>query len=384
MNRIRIALPEGCREIMERIRLKGGESYAVGGAVRDALLGRIPGDFDVTTSFEPEEIMALFPDKKQIPTGKNFGTIAIITCGEIYEVTTFRSDGGYTDFRRPDHVTFSKDVREDLARRDFTVNAMAWSEETGLIDPFGGQSDLKSHLLRAVGDPEKRFGEDALRIMRLVRFASELSFQIEPETGKAAKKLAPLLEAISGERLSVELEKLLKGPAALAVMKDYRLVLQAFLGEFDVPDTLTGAYPADLALLFINQPSEALQRALERLKTSRHVREAAVFVHENLKTPLEEGRIALRLLLSRAGEEKARLLLLAKAPERLEELEDILRKGEAFELSSLALNGRDAENELGTHGKETGEALTFLLNAVIREQVQNQREALIRYWKEGK
>lgn len=374
-----IALPEGCREIMERIRLAGGESYAVGGAVRDALLGRPAGDFDVTTSFVPEEIMALFQDKKLIPTGKNFGTVGVEAEGDIFEVTTFRKDGNYSDFRRPDQVTFSKDIKEDLARRDFTVNAMAWSEETGLIDPFGGRKDLENRVLRAVGDPEKRFSEDALRIMRLLRFASQLGFVIDHRTGEAARSTKELLNAVSGERLSVELEKLLKGPSAMKVIGEYKEVLESFLGEITLPRKLTGAYHTDLAFLFEKQDGKALKTALERLKVSKKTRELALFVRENLAYPVPTNRIGLRLLLKAAGEEKARTLLSALAPEKLSELEDVIQN-DVWSYKSLTVRG----NDLGTEGEKTGEALDYLLDACIRERVKNDRESLIAYLKKGK
>lgn len=383
-----MTLPAGCREIMERIHLVGGECYAVGGAVRDALLCRPAEDVDMASSLTPEEIIKLFEDKKLIPTGKNYGTVGVMAGGEIFEVTTFRSDGYYGDLRRPDSVTFTKDIRKDLARRDFTVNAMAWSEEKGLIDPFGGQKDLADRLLCAVGEPEKRFGEDALRIMRLVRFISQLGFSAEENTGLAAHREAERLRAVSGERLSAELKKLLAGESAISALTAYRDVLAVFLGRFDVPPRLTGEYPADLALFYRKQPKSALEQVLERLKVSRRTRENALFVHENLFAELEEGRVGLRLLLFRAGEEKARLLLMAREamgePPRVPQFMEILTNGDVCSLAALALKGRDAEIMLGTRKRETGEALAFLLEAVMRERVENEKEKLIQYWKAGR
>ena len=191
-NKTTIRIPAGAAAILRVLEDHGYEAFVVGGCVRDSLLGRNPNDWDITTSALPEEVKSLF--HKTIDTGLKHGTVTILSHGEAYEVTTYRIDGEYLDGRHPSEVTFTASLEEDLKRRDFTINAMAYSESAGLKDFFGGVADLEKGLIRAVGDPMKRFGEDALRIMRAVRFAAQLDYDIEPETVQAMKKLAPTLQ----------------------------------------------------------------------------------------------------------------------------------------------------------------------------------------------
>ena len=186
-----INIPSYVKVIMNRIDGAGYEAFAVGGSLRDILLGKEPHDWDVTTSALPEEAMALFPDMHVIPTGIKHGTVTVVSSGFPIEITTYRVDGDYTDSRRPDKVQFTRNIEDDLSRRDFTVNALAYNEKRGLVDLFDGKNDLENKILRAVGDPEKRFTEDALRIMRAFRFSAQLGFDIEESTLAAAKKLAP-------------------------------------------------------------------------------------------------------------------------------------------------------------------------------------------------
>ncbi|MBO4406389.1 MAG: CCA tRNA nucleotidyltransferase, partial [Clostridia bacterium] len=232
-------LPSGALAIMKRIGEAGGRCVVVGGAVRDVLRGEKPEDVDLASSLPPEKVVSLFSDCRLILDGEKHGTVGILWDGEIFEVTSFRRDGDYPDRRHPAEVTFTGSLEEDLRRRDFTVNAMAWSPETGLVDPFGGKRDLEEGLLRAVGDPGKRFGEDSLRILRLLRFLSTLGFRAEEETGRAARRLAPALETVSGERIARELEKLLAGPAAARVLREYREIASLLLGEYQTPRALT-------------------------------------------------------------------------------------------------------------------------------------------------
>ena len=207
-----IKLDPGAALLMDALHGAGYAAYAVGGCVRDSLLGLDPHDWDLCTSARPEQVMALFGEEKCIPTGLQHGTVTVKQGGRLYETTTFRTEGAYSDGRHPDAVCFVPDVREDLARRDFTINAMAYSAEEGLIDPFGGQDDLAAHLVRAVGEPERRFEEDALRILRLYRFAARFGFAIDPATGAAARALGPHLDCVSAERIQEELLKLLAAP----------------------------------------------------------------------------------------------------------------------------------------------------------------------------
>ena len=207
-----IKLDPGAALLLDALHGTGHAAYAVGGCVRDSLLGLDPHDWDLCTSARPEQVMALFGEEKCIPTGLQHGTVTVKQGGRLYETTTFRTEGAYSDGRHPDAVCFVPDVWEDLARRDFTINAMAYSAEEGLIDPFGGRDDLAAHLVRAVGEPERRFEEDALRILRLYRFAARFGFAIDPATGAAARALGPHLDCVSAERIQEELLKLLAAP----------------------------------------------------------------------------------------------------------------------------------------------------------------------------
>ena len=207
-----IKLAPGAALLLDALHGAGHAAYAVGGCVRDSLLGLDPHDWDLCTSARPEQVMALFGEEKCIPTGLQHGTVTVKQGGRLYETTTFRTEGAYSDGRHPDAVCFVPDVREDLARRDFTINAMAYSAEEGLIDPFGGRDDLAAHRVRAVGEPERRFEEDALRILRLYRFAARFGFAIDPATGAAARVLGPHLDCVSAERIQEELLKLLAAP----------------------------------------------------------------------------------------------------------------------------------------------------------------------------
>ena len=209
---MKLTLDPGAAALLDTLHAAGYAAYAVGGCVRDSLLGRTAHDWDLCTSALPQQVMELFGAEQCIPTGLQHGTVTIKYGGQLYETTTFRTEGSYTDGRHPDEVQFVPDVREDLARRDFTINAMAYNEAEGLVDPFGGQKDLQNGLLRAVGEPQQRFTEDALRILRLYRFAARFGFALDAATARAARQLAPHLDCISAERIQEELAKLLAAP----------------------------------------------------------------------------------------------------------------------------------------------------------------------------
>lgn len=229
---MRITIPKDAKNILDTMHQAGFEAYVVGGCVRDALIGRVPGDWDITTNASPTEVKKLF--RRTIDTGIEHGTVTVMMGKEGYEVTTYRVDGKYEDSRHPSEVTFTKDLVEDMKRRDFTINAMAYNEEEGLIDRFGGERDLKEGIIRCVGDPEERFSEDALRIMRAVRFAAQLDFVIDDETQKAIKALAPTLDRISAERIQAELVKLLLSDNPEMIRSAYQLGITAVvLPEFD-------------------------------------------------------------------------------------------------------------------------------------------------------
>lgn len=233
MNDIRIELPEKVNIVLHTLRSAGFEAFVVGGCVRDSILGRTPEDWDITTSAKPEEVKRLF--RRTIDTGIKHGTVTVMLGRQGFEVTTYRIDGTYLDGRHPDHVTFTGSLREDLRRRDFTINAMAYNEEDGIIDYFDGLGDLKRGVIRAVGDPEERFREDALRIMRAVRFSAQLDYRIEDKTKEAVAALSRSLSKISAERIRTELTKLLVSPhpEELRVMAETGITA-VILPEFDV------------------------------------------------------------------------------------------------------------------------------------------------------
>ena len=277
-----IKLDPGAALLLDALHGAGHAAYAVGGCVRDSLLGLDPHDWDLCTSARPEQVMALFGEEKCIPTGLQHGTVTVKQGGRLYETTTFRTEGAYSDGRHPDAVCFVPDVREDLARRDFTINAMAYSAEEGLIDPFGGRDDLAAHLVRAVGEPERRFEEDALRILRLYRFAARFGFAIDPATGAAARALGPHLDCVSAERIQEELLRLLAAPRPGSYLEP--AVLAVILPELEpekqperfaelcrtidrIEPTVENV-PARLAALLCPLGEAGARKALRKLKCS--------------------------------------------------------------------------------------------------------------------
>ena len=216
-----IRIPNDAKTILEKLNNAGFEAYVVGGCVRDSLLGKTPGDWDICTNALPEQTMEVFEGFHVIPTGLKHGTVTVMLNHEGYEITTYRVDGDYTDGRHPDSVSFTTNLKDDVARRDFTVNAMAYSERDGIQDFFGGMEDLKNGIIRCVGEPEKRFGEDALRIMRAVRFASVLGFEIEKSTSDAMRKLYKNLDMVASERINAELNKMLCGKSPARYLEEY-------------------------------------------------------------------------------------------------------------------------------------------------------------------
>ena len=277
-----IKLDPGAALLLDALHGAGHAAYAVGGCVRDSLLGLDPHDWDLCTSARPEQVMALFGEEKCIPTGLQHGTVTVKQGGRLYETTTFRTEGAYSDGRHPDAVCFVPDVREDLARRDFTINAMAYSAEEGLIDPFDGRDDLAAHLVRAVGEPERRFEEDALRILRLYRFAARFGFAIDPATGAAARALGPHLDCVSAERIQEELLKLLAAPRPGSYLEP--AVLAVILPELepekqperfaelcrtiDRIEPTAENVPARLAALLCPLGEAGARKALRKLKCS--------------------------------------------------------------------------------------------------------------------
>ena len=274
-----IRMDEGAAELLDTLHRAGYAAYVVGGCVRDSLLGLTPHDWDLCTSALPQQGMELFGAEKCIPTGLQHGTVTVKQGGGLYEITTFRTEGTYTDGRHPDEVHFVPDVREDLARRDFTINAMAYNAKEGLVDPFGGQADLQSGILRAVGVPHQRFTEDALRILRLYRFAARFGFAIDPPTAQAAQELCAHLDCVSVERIEEELAKLLSAPAPAAYLNEKILgvvlpelspeALAAAKPVVDVCPAGEQALPVRLAALLLSLGEDGTRHTTARGDTSR-------------------------------------------------------------------------------------------------------------------
>ena len=428
-----IRMDEGAAELLDTLHRAGYAAYVVGGCVRDSLLGLTPHDWDLCTSALPQQVMELFGAQRCIPTGLQHGTVTVKQSGALYEITTFRTEGTYTDCRHPDEVHFVPDVREDLARRDLTINAMAYNEKEGLVDPFGGQADLQSGIVRAVGVPRQRFTEDALRILRLYRFAARFGFAIDPPTAQAAQELCAHLDCVSVERIEEELAKLLSAPAPAAYLDKKILFIilpelssEALAAAKPVVDACpAGAenLPIRLAALLYSLGEDGIRRTLKRLRCSNAlIEEAAVLVREARGCdgsfsedrplgwdPVAEGNRAGDGMARIVSEEKAtvtpdftiyarrllgkynlctvqRIAALGTAlqPERaadfavLSELaEQLDADGVCCRVSQLAVNGRDLMAAGVPAGPGIRKVLEALLDGVIREEYPNERQALL-------
>ena len=393
-----IRMDEGAAELLDTLHRAGYAAYVVGGCVRDSLLGLTPHDWDLCTSALPQQVMELFGAQRCIPTGLQHGTVTVKQSGALYEITTFRTEGTYTDGRHPDEVHFVPDVREDLARRDFTINAMAYNEKEGLVDPFGGQADLQSGIVRAVGVPRQRFTEDALRILRLYRFAARFGFSIDPPTAQAAQKLCAHLDCVSVERIEEELAKLLSAPAPAAYLDKKilfvilpELTSEALAAAKPVVDACpAGAenLPIRLAALLLSLGEDGIRRTLKRLRCSNVlIEEAAVLVREAVPgVPVSLNIYARRLLgkYNLCTVQRIAALGTALQPERaadfaaLSELaEQLDADGVCCRVSQLAVNGRDLMAAGIPAGPGIRKVLEALLDGVIREEYPNERQALL-------
>lgn len=382
-------IPPEIEYILSVFEKNGCEAYLVGGCVRDMLTGTPPHDYDITTSAEPDYTMQLF--EKTVPTGVKHGTVTVIYGGYSAEVTTYRSDGKYSDSRRPDSVTFVKTLKEDLARRDFTVNALAYSPSEGIKDYFGGSEDIEKKLLRAVGDPMRRFKEDALRILRLFRFSSVLGFEIEAETLNAALKSAPLLKCISSERILEELEKTLAGvnPAALKPLTDAGGL--GFLGLKQSPDyeRLTGLQNSGISLFaFLYLTGADILRALELLKAPNKTKKTADKLLRLIEAPFPDSKPEIKEMLYFCGAETfGKYLAFEKAvlkrdTEKAEKmLLGIIRDREPYRISDLEINGKELK-ALGITGISTGKTLEALRRLVNEEPELNKKNILLQKAKE--
>lgn len=442
MSRIEIQIPKQVSFIIERLQKYGYEAYAVGGCIRDALLGRVPNDWDITTSARPDQVKALF--KRTIDTGIEHGTVTVLEDHIGFEVTTYRIDGEYEDGRHPKQVEFTPDLKEDLRRRDFTINAMAYSPQSGIVDIFGGREDLQAGKIRCVGSAKERFHEDALRIMRAVRFAAQLGFSIENDTYEAIKELAPNLKKISAERIQVELSKLLLSPNPGCFRELYDTGITAvILPEFDVAMDCAqnspyhcysvGEHtlkviehtPADLPLRlaglfhdlgkplvkvtdengrdhFHGHPEQSEQIArnvLKRLKYDNHTISRTcrlISYHDYRMVPKSVCvRKAVNkigadlfddlLLFQRADAWAKRADVYKRVDAELDAIqavyEEIQAKSECTSLKMLAVTGKDLIEAGMKPGKELGAVLNQLLDHVLEYPEDNQKETLLDIWK---
>ena len=396
---ISFPLDPGAAALLTRLHAAGHAAYAVGGCVRDSLLGQTPHDWDLCTSATPEQVLELFGEAHCIPTGLQHGTVTVKHGGELYEITTFRTEGAYSDGRHPDHVAFVPDVKEDLARRDFTINAMAYNAEEGLIDPFGGQNDLAAGIVRAVGEPQRRFEEDALRILRLYRFAARFGFAIDPATGQAARALCRHLDCVSEERIAEELSRLLAAPAPGAYLEAE--VLAVIFPELDaaelpesrrILDALEPGMehvPVRLAALLCPLGEAGARAALRRLKCSNAltgtvatlVREAAA------EMPGAALTLTARRFLSRydlATITDLTALCSARHPEQAEafaalqqEAARLVETNACCRINQLAVNGRDLMDAGVRPGPGLRRVLDTLLEQVLTGQLPNEKAALL-------
>lgn len=435
---MRIQLPEKVNQIIHTLQQHGYEAYAVGGCVRDSILGRIPDDWDITTSATPLETKALF--SRTFDTGIEHGTITVLIDKDAFEVTTYRVDGKYEDSRHPSEVTFTRSLREDLLRRDFTINAMAYNDSEGLVDIFGGMEDLEKKTIRCVGNARARFGEDALRILRAVRFAAQLGFEIEEETRKGITELAPTLANISAERIQVELIKMLISPNPELLRTAYELgITKVILTEFDAMMATAQETPhhkysvgehtlkaiqnvrADkvlrLTMLFhdIAKPimktidengvahfkmhdvkgAEMTKQILRRLKFDNDTMNKVVRLvqYHDYRMPAEAKNV--RRAMNKIGEDLFPYYLEVRTADTLAQseylqeeklqnirdvkacYEEILEKKECVSLKTLAVTGSDLIASGMKPGKEIGEVLNKLLEYVIEHPEANEKDTLL-------
>lgn len=433
-----IEISEGARRIIKVLKLKGYNAYVVGGAVRDCLMGRAPHDFDIATSATPQEVKKTFP--KTIDTGIKHGTVTVIDMNGCFEVTTFRSDGEYSDSRHPENVSFIEDVREDMLRRDFTINALAYNDTDGIVDCVGGIKDIENKIIRCVGDPERRFKEDALRMLRAIRFSVVLGFSIEKETADVIKKYAVLIKRVSAERIREEIEKILRSENPGGIIKLHELgLLRYIIPELDVCFSVAqknkyhiynvgdhiihavSATPEDIvirwaALLhdigkplcksvdsngtihFYGHHHESVRLAddiLHRLKLDNESRKNILLLIENHDIRIEANSISVKRVMARLGEELfSKLLILQEADnyaknhkfleDKLNKLNDvrviyrkILSERQPYMISDLVINGRDLIKIGFRAGREIGDTLRALLDEVLINPKLNNREYLM-------
>ena len=382
---MRFELPPGALEVLRRLNAAGYQAYAVGGCVRDLARGVPPHDYDICTSALPAQTQRCFAGERVVETGIKHGTVTVLMAGEPYEITTFRTDGDYLDGRHPQSVAFTDSLTEDLRRRDFTINAMAYHPDIGLRDPFDGQADIARRMIRCVGEAGARFTEDALRILRALRFAAELGFDIAPDTARAMCELSGRLALISRERIAAELLRALKGINAVPVLQAFDTVLLAAL-----PDYPAAALPEALhALAILPRRDTVLRlaallspcgaagaRVLASLRPSRALSSQVLALTAAAGEDI--SRAELPLWLARLGETQLRrLLTLQGRDDLLSCLPALLAQRLPLTLGDLAINGRDLTVAGLPAGAELGRTLNALHRRVLLGELPNERGALL-------
>lgn len=391
MSVLSISLPAPILSLMDRFREAGEEVYVVGGSVRDALMGKTPHDYDLATSALPARTAELFSDRRVIATGMKHGTVTVLVEEEPIEITTFRVDGSYTDARHPDSVTFTDRITEDLARRDFTVNAMAYHPTVGLVDPFGGQEDLRRCLLRTVGCPTQRFSEDALRIMRAFRFAAQLNFRIEEQTLQGCDQSKSGLALVARERIAAEFLRLLTAPtpaAALQTAADIGVlayVTGGYLPSSRLLSCLDAMPPhaiGRLGLFLAELSREDAAACLKQLKLSNKQTVGACAVQSGLHHAVQTEQDARKLIAACGSYAPlavhASVLLGISSPHAVAWVE---QNRAPCTMAELAVNGKDLQ-AAGICGKAIGETLHALLDAVLEHPEQNTFDCLLALAKE--
>lgn len=379
-------LPPYLFTMMERFSSAEEEVYLVGGSLRDLLLGLFPHDYDLATSASPERTAALFADCRVIKTGIRHGTVTVLYENHPVEITTFRLDGSYGDSRHPDSVTFTKRVTEDLSRRDFTVNAMAYHPSVGVVDPFGGQEDLEKGLLRAVGDPFRRLSEDALRIMRAYRFSAQLGFSLEKNTERACRESKDQLTHIAKERISSEFLRLLSAKAPSYALRSMKAdgILPYVTGQYQpreevltLMDQLPQEGAARLGFYFSDTDCDTVQKLTEAMRLSNALRVSACAVVRGCKRSVQGPADARRLIAlcgTHALDAAAASVLLGNSP--IDAVEWVRSQRAPCTRAELAISGRDLQ-ELDFRGRELGRALERLMEQVLEEPSLNQRDTLL-------
>lgn len=366
-------------EILEK---NGFEAYLVGGCVRDFILGRIPNDYDITTNALPEQVIGAFSDYKTIPTGIKHGTVTVIIEKFQIEITTYRKDSTYSDNRHPDSVEFTPSLRDDLIRRDFSMNGIAMNLNQDITDLYNGREDMKNKVIKCIENPDKRFEEDALRILRAVRFASQLGFRIEKNTSESIHRNAYKLKNISSERINTELEKLLDGINPYDILKEYQDVIRIFMPEYTYSDCIlkktTDSQLIRRSAFFLNINSA--YDIMKRLKYSNKDIDNTIALIKNFSADIS-SKPALKILLKNIGTELAYTLLDFRyacgqdISDSKIMLDEILDNHECYLISHLDINGRDLINA-GISGAEIGVILNTLLENVIYEKISNKKSVL--------